>query len=351
MKKSEKDYQRIVIKIGSSLIQAPEIIERLSEQIADLINHKREIILVSSGAIACGMGILGWKARPAKLSQLQAAASLGQSELMELYRKRFSSYGIKCAQVLLTWEDFQERRRYLNAKHTLEALLKLKSIPVINENDTVSVEEIKFGDNDRLSALVANLVDADILIILSDVEGLLDPASNEVIRVVDNITSSIEKMASSSDKATSVGGMKTKLSAAAIAMESQIPCLIVDGKKRNALELALCSPLTAGTLFVPADMRLPARKKWLIFCARPKGRVCVDDGAKNALLAGKSLLSVGVVDLSGNFSCGDIVEIIDKRSLSFARGKVNFSAEDLNKIKGKQKMKEVIHRDNLVVNR
>ena len=253
--------------------------------------------------------------------------------------------------MLLTWEDFQERRRYLNAKHTLEALLKLKSIPVINENDTVSVEEIKFGDNDRLSALVANLVDADILIILSDVEGLLDPASNEVIRVVDNITSSIEKMASSSDKATSVGGMKTKLSAAAIAMESQIPCLIVDGKKRNALELALCSPLTAGTLFVPADMRLPARKKWLIFCARPKGRVCVDDGAKNALLAGKSLLSVGVVDLSGNFSCGDIVEIIDKRSLSFARGKVNFSAEDLNKIKGKQKMKEVIHRDNLVVNR
>jgi len=349
LKQLRKDYQRIVIKIGASLLVDLHIVDQLIAQIADLIRQKREVILVSSGAIACGMAILDLKTRPTKLECLQAAASLGQSELMQLYRRRFSAYNIKCAQILLTWEDFDDRNRYLNAKNTLQVLLNWRNLPIINENDTVSVDEIKFGDNDRLSALVANLIDADILIILSDVDGLINPNTSEVIQVVDKINTRIEKFASSSDKAISVGGMKTKLSAAKIAMESQIPCLIVNGKKNNCISLALTEPFNAGTLFLPVGARMPARKKWLVFCTRPKGRICVDEGAKNALLSGKSLLTVGVVSSEGNFTCGDIVEITDKKGSSFARGKVNFSIQDLDNIKGKKKMKEVVHRDNLVI--
>ncbi|MFC1658595.1 glutamate 5-kinase [Candidatus Omnitrophota bacterium] len=349
MKQSGKDYQRIVIKVGSSLVINLKVIDQLIPQLADLIKQKLEVILVSSGAIACGMGILGLSKRPAKLEHLQAAASIGQGELMQLYQRRLSAYKIKCAQILLTWEDFKDRSRYLNAHHTLKTLLKWGHLPIINENDTVSVDEIKFGDNDYLAALVANLVDADILVILSDVEGLLNPKTSEVIRVVNAITADIEKLASSSDSAVSVGGMKSKLSAARIAMESQIPCLIVNGKKKNCLSLALSEPLAAGTLFLPCGVKIPARKKWLIFCTRPSGRVCVDGGAKNALLGGKSLLAVGVVGQEGNFCCGDIVEVVDQDGRAFARGKANFSAQDLNMMKGKQKMKEVIHRDNLVI--
>lgn len=349
MKQSEKDYQRIVIKIGASLLSDLKVIDKLIAQIAGLIKEKRQVILVSSGAIACGMGILGMARRPVRLDFLQAAASLGQSELMQLYRRRFSAFGIKCAQILLTWEDFGERLRYLNAKNTLQVLLKWQSLPIINENDTVSVQEIKFGDNDRLAALVANLIEADILIMLSDVEGLLDPQTSEVLRVVDEITPKIEKMASSSCRATCVGGMKTKLAAARIAMDSQIPCLIVDGRKENILEAALREPFGAGTLFLPAAARLPARKKWLVFCSRPSGKICVDSGAHDALCRGKSLLSVGVVGVEGNFASGDIVEIVARGGLSFARGRVNFPAQQLDAIKGKQKMKEVIHCDNLVI--
>jgi glutamate 5-kinase len=345
----KKDYQCIVIKIGASLLVNAQVVDQLIPQIADLIRQGRRVILVSSGAIACGMGILGLKTRPTKLSSLQAAASIGQSELMQLYRKRFSVYNIKCAQILLTWEDFDDRTRYLNAKNTIQALLKCDALPIINENDTVSVDEIKFGDNDRLSALVANLIDADILIILSDVEGLMEPGTDRVIPVIDKITKNIERCASSSDKAISVGGMKTKLAAGRIAMESQIPCLITNGKNNNVLSAALTDPLNAGTLFLPAEARIPARKKWLIFCSRPSGKVCVDDGAKKALLSGKSLLTVGVVGLEGNFLKGDIVEIVDQQGTRFARGKVNFSLNDLDKIKGKRKMKEAIHRDNIVI--
>jgi len=349
LRQLKKDYQCIVIKVGTGLVIDTQIIDGLILQIAELLKQGKDIILVSSGAIACGMGILGLKSRPTKISHLQAAASIGQSELMQLYRRRLAAHNIKCAQVLLTWDDFDDRARYLNARNTLQILLKWGTLPIINENDTVSVEEIKFGDNDRLSALVANLIDADILIMLSDVDGLIDPVAGQVIRVVDKITPKIEKFASSTSSAVSVGGMKAKLSAARVAMESQIPCLIINGKKSNCLNLALSDPLNAGTLFLPAGARITARKKWLIFCARPKAKVCVDDGAKAALLSGKSLLTVGVIDLRGDFTKGDIVEIIDQKGAYFARGRVNFSSQDLEKIKGKQKMKEVIHRDDLVV--
>ncbi len=344
-----RDYQCIVIKIGASILVNTAVISQLIAQIADLLRQRRRVILVSSGAIAYGMRVLGLRSRPTKLSSLQAAASLGQSELIQLYRKSFSNYNVKCAQILLTWDDFDDRSRYLNARNTLQALLNWGVLPIINENDTVSVDEIKFGDNDRLSALVANLIDADILIILSDVEGLLEPETSRVIRVVSKITTRIERYASSSDKAISVGGMRTKISAAKIAMQSQIPCLIVNGKKHNVLSTALTDPLNAGTLFLPAEARITARKKWLIFCSRPKGKIYVDRGAREALLSGKSLLTVGVVRLEGNFIKGDIVDVVDQAGNGFARGKVSFSAQDLDKVKGKQKMKEVVHRDNLVI--
>ncbi len=360
MKLLAKNYQRIVVKIGTSLLTDSGTVDRLTAEIADLIKpakskssagskQKRELVLVSSGAIGCGMSLLGLKNRPKKLSHLQAAASLGQNELMKLYCNRFSAYGIKCSQVLLTWDDFDTRARYLSAKNTLDVLLKWGSLPIINENDAVSVDEIKFGDNDRLSALVANLIGADILIILSDVEGLLNRKTSELVKVVAKITPAIEKLATCSNKATSVGGMKTKLSAARMAMKSQIPCLIVNGKKDNILHSALADPWSSGTLFLPEKVGITARKKWLSFCARPKGKISVDDGAKNALLDGKSLLSVGVLSLDGHFSRGDIVDITNSRGICFARGKVNFSAQDLGNIKGKQKMKEVIHRDDLVI--
>ena len=325
-----------------------EALDHVVSQIADLKRQGRQVILVSSGAIAYGMKMLGLKKRPMKLDQLQAAASLGQNELMRFYADKFEPYDIKCAQILLTWDDFKDHTRYLNSKHTLEALLKLGALPIINENDTVSVEEIKFGDNDHLSALVASLVEADILIILSDVEGLLD-RQNMVVRTVPRITPEIEKLAHPSDKEFCVGGMQTKISAAKITSASNISCLIVDGKKPGVLKLALCDPYNAGTWFYPKPNGLNARKRWLIFCAKPKGKIWVDDGAKKALFNNKSLLSVGFIKHEGRFSNQDIVEIADASGAVFGRGKVNFSAQELDEVKGQKKIKEVIHKDDLVL--
>jgi len=348
LERSLKDYRRIVIKIGASLLTSKEGLDCVISQIAGFIRDKRQVILVSSGAIAFGMKTLGLKTRPSRLDQLQAAASLGQNELMRFYADKFEPYDIKTAQILLTWEDFNDRTRYLNSKHTIEALLGWSALPIINENDTVSVEEIRFGDNDRLSALVANLVGADILIILSDVEGLLD-RNGQVVRMVEQITPSIERLASPTDKEFCVGGMKTKISAAKIAVESSIPCIIVDGKKSTGLTLALSRPFEAGTIFLPKERSLSAAKRWVVFCAKPKGQIWVDDGAKKALLNNKSLLSVGLIRYEGKFNHGDIVDISDSKDEVFGRGKVNFSSQDLDKVKGLQKMKEVIHKDDLVI--
>jgi len=343
-----KDYKRIVIKIGSSLLTSKEALDHVVRQIAELMGQKLQIILVSSGAIAYGMKMLGLKKRPVKLDQLQAAASLGQSELMRFYADKFQTYDIKCAQILLTWDDLKDHGRYLNSKNTLEALLKMGALPIINENDTVSVEEIKFGDNDQLSALVASLVEADMLIIMSDVEGLRG-LQNKVIKVVPQITSDIEKLARPSDKEHCVGGMQTKIAAAKITTASNISCVIVDGKTDNIVKSALSRPDECGTHFWRKDMGLTARKRWLIFCAKPKGKILVDDGAKKALLNNKSLLSVGLVKHEGRFGPGDIVEVANAKGEIFGRGKINFLSQDLDKVMGKRKMKEVIHKDDLVL--
>ena len=348
MKQSERNYKRIVIKIGASLFVSAEAIDNIIEQICLLIQQKKEVVVVSSGAIAHGMSVLGLKNRPRELSLLQAAAAIGQNELMNIYSRGLGGKGLKCGQVLLTWEDLQDRRRYLNAKNTILQLIKLGVAPVINENDTVSVDEIKFGDNDKLSALVANLIQADLLIMLSDIEGLLSK-EKEVIRIVNEITPEIKKLACGTDKESSVGGMITKLEAASMVTGSGLSCVIANGLVRDKIISVLNSPEEAGTFF-PKKEHLVAKKRWIAFGTKAAGKIRVDKGAKEALVKNnKSLLSPGVVEVSGDFEKGDTVAVVDEKGLEFARGKVNYSVEELRKIKGQRAKKEVIHRDNLVI--
>lgn len=352
MRLSAANYKRVVLKIGSSLFCAadgtldPGVFNNLSEQVISLVKSGKEVIIVSSGAIALGMKALGLKSRPKKLFYLQAAAAIGQNALMEAYRNLFGGK-IHIAQVLLTWDDFTDRRRYLNAKNTLAALLKYGCVPIVNENDTVSTEEIKFGDNDRLSALVAGLACADFLIILSDVDGLLDRDKKRVVRLVDEITPEIKGLACPTSKKTCVGGMVTKIEAARIAMNSGIPCVIANGRQKDIITCVVRNPESCGTLFVPKKA-LAEKERWIAFGTKPRGRVIVDSGARTALTGKKSLLSVGVVAAEGDFEAGDIVGICD-RNEEFARGKVNLSSRQLEKIKGSRYEKEVIHRDNIVI--
>lgn len=353
MKQSQKNYKRIVIKIGSSLFCAGDKLDsnrvgKVVSQIAALVKEGKEVVVVTSGAIALGMSALGLRTRPKELAYLQAAAAVGQHELMDVYRRFFKAENLSCGQVLLTWEDFDSHSRYLNAKNTLLTLLKLKSIPVINENDTISTDEIKFGDNDRLSAMVATLIDADLLLILSDIEGLLD-AQMKVIRLVDKITPAIKALACPTSKKTCVGGMITKLEAAGIATDSGITCVIASGSKDGVITAAVDNPLSEGTSFTAKNETLSSKERWMAFGAKTKGKIIVDDGAKRALQNKKSLLAVGVVCVEGNFESSAIVSIRDKRGDEFARGKTKLSANDLDKVKGSRHDKEIIHCDDIVL--
>jgi len=354
LKQSDRDYRRIVIKVGASLLYSEKnkldfrLINYIVSQAAYLVKNNIELVMVSSGAIALGMSVLKLESRPKDLSYLQAVAAIGQNELMNLYRRFFEKDHINCAQILLTWEDFTDRRRYLNAKNTLLTLLKLGSIPIINENDTVSVDEIKFGDNDRLSALVASLISADLLVILSDVDGLLDKEKN-VISVIDEITPQIKELASPTNKKTCVGGMVTKMEAAKICVDSGIPCVIANGRRKDVILSVIKEPTKNGTLFIPKKGCLAARKRWIAFGTKPKGKIIVDEGAKNALMNKKSLLSVGVIGIEGIFESGDIVSVIDRQNREFARGKSGLSSRQLDRVKGSRFDKEVVHRDNIVI--
>ncbi len=353
MKQLERNYKRIVVKIGSSLFYTGKELDTLP--LFEIVTHicslmqleVKEVVIVSSGAVALGMNIMNLKSRPREVSALQAAAAIGQNALMANYSNYFKKFKITCAQVLLTWEDFNDRKRYLNAKNTLLALLKDGVVPIVNENDTVSTDEIKFGDNDRLSALVSTLVGADLLIILSDIDGLLD-SDKKVVRIVDEITPLIKALACPTEKKTCVGGMITKIEAAQIAMDSGIPCVIANGRSKNIILSLVYEPEKYGTLFLPKKC-LAARERWIAFGTKPKGKILVDDGARRALLNKKSLLSVGVTGVNGNFETGDIVSVIDKQNDEFARGKVGLSSRQLDKAKGSRYDKEVIHRDNIVI--
>ncbi len=252
--RSQKKYKRIVVKIGASLFATDKhkldtgLVDKIAQQISELIKQGKEVVVVSSGAIALGMSILKLNTRPKRLEYLQAAAAIGQHELMHVYKLALGKYRLNCAQLLLTWDDFLGVR-YVNAKHTLDTLLKLKTVPIINENDTVATEEIKFGDNDRLSALVSILVGADLLIILSDVEGLLDK-NKKIIRQVDKITGEIKSLACSTNKKICVGGMVTKIEAARIAVEGGVPCVIANGRKSKIISQLSMNPFSQGTIFL-----------------------------------------------------------------------------------------------------
>jgi glutamate 5-kinase len=363
--------RRIVVKVGSGLITAPgqgpvaSLIARLAGDLAALVEDGREVALVSSGAIATGMARLGLAARPRSIPEKQAAAAVGQSALMWHYEQAFKRHGVQVGQVLLTGQDISDRPRYLNARNTLLALLDFGVLPIINENDTVAVEEIKVGDNDNLAALVAHLIDADLLVLLTDVDGLYtgDPRRDPTARrleTVEAVTEDIQRLVFDEAGRVSVGGMRTKLQAAQKANASGIPMVIASGREGGTLgRLLKGEPI--GTYFQPRDDRLAARKRWIAFAVPPQGRLVVDAGAKKALTErGKSLLPSGLADVEGEFPAGAVVALAEFDGQEFARGLVNYDAEELRKIRGAKTgeiekalgyrgLDEVIHRDNLVV--
>lgn len=366
-----KEAQRVVIKIGSSLVASrgtglrPERIDHLAAEVSALKQGGRQILLVSSGAIVSGIQKLGLKTFPKRLPAKQAAAAVGQSRLMWAYEKAFEPLGQQVAQVLLTHQDLEDRRRFLNARHTLTTLIEYGVIPVVNENDTVAVDEIRFGDNDTLAAQVAHLVDADLLIILSDVDGLFteDPRRNpsaKLIPLVNEITSDIEQLAGSSDTFEGTGGMSTKLQAAKKVAEFGVPTLILNGEHAGLL-VASFEGGAAGTFILPRSRRMTSRKHWIAFTLRAKGQLKLDAGAVQALVErGKSLLPSGIIEVIGDFGPGDAIACIDPDGKEFAKGLVNFSSATLKTIKGLkttevhkvlglQEYEEAIHRDNLVI--
>jgi len=339
---------RIVIKLGTGLLTDERNqlsyarIEHVAAQVAALRQQKRQVIVVSSGAIAAGMSALGLKQRPKNLHELQACAAVGQGKLMAIYGELFGKRGVIVAQVLLTHDDLKNRDRHLNARNTLATLLERGVVPIINENDTVAVEEIKFGDNDRLAALTATLIDADLLVILSHVEGLLD--GGRLIPAVAEIDRGIEKLAGGTDRETSVGGMASKIQAAKIVTRAGIPTIIANGARPNVLADILASE-EVGTAFLPKTTKLASRKRWIAFFQRPAGALVVDDGAKTALCDGtKSLLAKGVVAVEGEFARGDVVGIRDKNEVEFARGLTKVSSTELATATG-----VVVHHDDLVI--
>lgn len=350
------NIHRIVVKFGTGILTNekrqldPARVEQLVAQVAEQHKLGREIVIVSSGAVGAGMGVIGFDKRPTELSQLQACAAVGQLKLMAVYDRLFSKYGINIGQVLLTHDDVRHHDRHLNARNTLVNLLKYGVVPIINENDVVSTTELKFGDNDRLSALVAALLPADLLIILTSVDGLIEnygSPDQRVIPTVQKIDSNIEKLAGGTLSQLSVGGMVTKLQAAKIAMSSGIPLVIASGKKNDTIANILnCKE--EGTLFVPSARKLKSRKRWIAFFHRPKGSVFVDDGARTALREkGKSLLRPGIIRCEGEFEPGDVISICDADGTEFARGIVKYSSKEI--MDKKKLSQEVVHRDDLVI--
>ncbi len=366
-----KDAKRLVVKVGSAVLSKGDIglhratLERICRELSSLREEGRQIVLVSSGAILAGMGRLGLGERPGSIPLKQAAAAVGQSLLMRHYEEAFDPYGQRVAQLLLTQEDFRSRPRYLNARNTLFTLLHLGVLPIINENDTVSVEEIRFGDNDNLSALVATLVGADLLVILTDLDGLYtaDPKRDphaSLITQVPRRSADVSFWAADSGTGLGTGGMVTKVGAARRAAASGIPTIIANGLVEGILARILRGE-AVGTLFQGSSSRMRSRKRWLAFASQPRGRITVDIGAKEALTSGgRSLLPSGVVSASGEFEGGEVVSLCDPAGEEFSRGVANYDAGQVERIKGLKSNQiegvlgakpfdEVVHRDNLVI--
>src|ERR1022692_600504 len=351
-----KDITRIVVKLGTGVLtdsrKQPDLAQmgQLVAQVAEQRQAGREIVLVSSGAVGAGMGALGYERRPSDLAELQACAAVGQSRLMAIYEKLFAAHNLSVAQILLTHDDLEHHERHLNARNTLVTLLHRGVVPIINENDAVSVTELKFGDNDKLSALVASLLPADLLVILTTVDGVIEnfsKANPKTISIIEHIDSAIEGMAGGTTSATAVGGMKSKIEAAKIVVRSGIPLVIASGKRKGVLARVVAGE-DEGTLFVAQPAKLQGRKRWIAFFHHPKGALFVDNGAKQALRErGKSLLPPGVARCEGDFNSGEVVRICDLDGVEFARGIARFDSEA---VRARSLPKEeLVHRDDLVI--
>ena len=366
-----KEARRIVVKVGSSLVTADgrgldhAALARWAEQIAALTEQGKEVVLVSSGAIAEGIARLGWSKRPKAVNELQAAAAVGQMGLVQAYESIFRTHGLHAAQVLLTHEDLADRTRYLNARSTLRTLLELNVVPIINENDTVATDEIRLGDNDTLGALVTNLIEADCLIILTDQTGLYtaDPRRDVTATLVSDAHAGdpeLERMAGGAGSSVGTGGMLTKILAAKRAARSGAHTVICSGREDRVL-LRLAAGEAIGSQLVARQAPLAARRQWLADHLQLRGGVVLDDGAVRALREdGKSLLPVGVKGVTGEFERGEVVAIVDADGHEIARGLTNYSASEARRIAGKPSSvieaelgymdePEMIHRDNLVV--
>lgn len=363
--------RRVVVKIGSQILSSSQGIEEsrlrvLVRELAALHDQKKEIVVVSSGAVAAGMTRLGRTQRPKTIPEKQALAAVGQIKLMALYERHFSKFDKAVAQVLLTHADLANRQRYINAKHTFQMLLESSIVPIVNENDTVAVEEMKFGDNDHLSALVATLLGADLLVILSDVDGVYDRDPRvfedaQLIPLIEDVKKTKSAINGSSTSVFGTGGIGTKVAAGEEAAVAGIPTIITSGLGAHAIERVFAIDDQIGTLILPDGNRLPHRKHWIAYNLKPAGEVVVDAGAHEALVRkGRSLLPSGLKEVRGVFGVGECVRCLDAEGREFARGLVNYSAQELNQIKGLHTSKiekvlgykaydEIIHRDDLVV--
>ena len=363
-----KKSEIVVIKIGSSLLIDDKMnirhkwLAEFSKDIRDLIKKKKKIILVSSGAIALGCKKLRLNIRNLKLDKSQAVASIGQIELMNLFKKIFTKMKINFSQILLTLEDTEQRRRAINAKRTIDNLLQMGFVPIVNENDSIATSEIKYGDNDRLASRVAQISSADSLVLLSDVDGLHDKNPKlfkdaKLIKEIQNIDNRIENFATRTVNIYGKGGMKTKIDAAKVCQLSGCSMAIANGLHMRPLKKIIDK--NSCTWFLPKVSKLDARKKWIISSISPKGHLIIDEGAILALKKGKSLLAAGITDIKGEFNKGDHIKILDKNLKEYARGLSSFSSSEILKIKGKHSNKiesllgyvtksEVVHKDDMV---
>lgn len=369
--------KRVVVKVGTSTLtgggDAPDrvFINALAAQIAIQRLRGRQVVLVTSGAIRAGMGGLGLAKRPRTIPEKQAAAAVGQGALMGLYRDIFANYAVAVGQILLTRDDLRIRARYVNARNTFEALLSYGALPIVNENDTVATDEIRVGDNDTLAALVASLIDADALVLLSDVEGLFDKnpavhADAQLVPCVPRMDASVLAMAGGTGTATGTGGMHTKLQAARIATGSGMPMWIAKGRRADVIADCLDRVEGVGTYFVPATVRPSARKRWIAWADEPRGTVIVNACARRALEEqGRSLLPVGIVQTQGDWEAGDLIAVSDEAGDTFARGFARYHARDVAQIAGlptrdlagalqrpagaHSPPTEIIHRDQMVL--
>ncbi|HAJ27442.1 MAG TPA: glutamate 5-kinase [Syntrophus sp. (in: bacteria)] len=367
-----KDVKKVLIKIGSAVLSGDNgldlnIIEQLVDDMVDLKKQGYHIVIVTSGAIASGKHRMGISGPLKSMPQKQAAAAIGQGRLMRVYSNAFGKHGIYVAQILLTMSDLTDRKRFLNIRNTLTTLMEWGVIPVINENDTVAVDEIKFGDNDQLAAMIANITETHLLINLTNTDGLYDRNPNrskkaKVIPIVSEISDVIEQAATDETSDVGSGGMKSKVLAAKKVTAFGIPYIIAAGKEKGVLR-DLCAGKERGTLFLPMKEHLNSRKYWIAFTLRSRGKLTLDDGAKKALIEeGKSLLPSGVIDVEGDFHVGDPVLCLDTGGKILAKGLTNYGAEEVRKIMGLKTSRiqqvlgykdydEVIHRDNMAVDK